>query len=243
MKNAILLCLFACLLGCKPNTPNTADTTTESTSGAGRPLTAEEQKAVLLVGTAMTGEAKGAVSEDGRTLELTIANSAIFDQEPDLLPLHVSRAAWVFYKNMGTEKPSFDQIKLVAQVQDTAINLSYSMTDLALVKARFPTLEKASQLLIAGDYEGLYLLFDPAVMGVVKVDGLRGYCTQIEPQYGKALTFEFRGFAFNKTSGGQDFLSLAGHLNREIKDTPLNIAVDLTKPGMNGSLNSIKFDY
>ena len=240
MKNTILLCLLACLLGCKPNAPKPAS---ESAPRSGTALSAEEQKAVLLSGTAMSGEATGVLSADGKALEMTIANSAVFDQESDLLPLHASRAAWVFYKNMGTDKPSFERLDLTAKLKDTTVTRSYKMTDLAIVQARFPSIQQASQLLIAGDYDGLYALFDPVVMGNVKVEGLRGYCTQFEPEYGKPLSFEFRGFAFNKTSGGQDFLSLAGLLKREIKDTPLNIAVDLGKPELKGSLNAIMFDY
>ncbi|MBK9018449.1 MAG: hypothetical protein IPM82_32855 [Saprospiraceae bacterium] len=240
MKNTILLCLFACLLGCKPNTSETAS---ESTPGSGAALSAEEQKAMLLSATAMSGEATGVLSADGKALEMTIANSAVFDQESDLLPLHASRAAWVFYKNMGTDKPSFERLDLTAKLKDTTVNLSYKMSDLAIVQARYPAIEKASQMLISRDFEGLYALFDPVVMGASKAADLQGYCTQIEPEYGKPLSFEFRGFAFNKTSAGYDFLSLAGQLKREIKETPLNIAVDLGKPELKGSLNSIKFAY
>lgn len=241
MKNTILFCLIALLFGCQQNSVEKANT--NPTAPAGNGLTPDQQKAVLLAGTSLSGQAVGAISENGKSLEITIANSAVFNQEVDLLLLHASRAAWVFYKNMGDEKPSFDNIIVKAQLQDTTFTLPYKLTDLAIVKARYPTLEKASKLLIAGDYGQLYTLFDPTVMGVVKVDGLRGYCTQVEPQYGKPLSFDFRGFAFGKTSGGQDNLSLAGNLKRETKDTPLNISIDLTKPDMEGSINSLKFDY
>ncbi|MCF8245687.1 MAG: hypothetical protein K9J37_14095 [Saprospiraceae bacterium] len=240
MKNTILLCLLACLLGCKPNT---SETTHESTPRNGTSLTAEEQKAVLLSGTALSGQATGALSQDGRALELTIAHSAVFDQEPDLLKLHASRAAWVFYKNMGTEKPSYEHLVLVAELQDTTVKFPYSMKQLDLVAARYPAVEEASKMLIDGNYEDLYTLFDPDVMGPSKSENLQSYCTQIEPEYGKPQGFEFRGFSFEKTSSGQDVLSLAGQLKRSIKDTPLNISVDLSKPELKGSLFSIKFAY
>ena len=240
MKNTVLLCLLACLLGCKPN-PN--ETSSQGTSRTGTSLTAEEQKAVLLSGTALSGQASGALSEDGKALELTISNSAIFDQEPDLLQLHASRAAWVFYKNMGGDPPSYEQLVVKAQLKDTTVVIPYPMAQLAVVKARYPLVEQASQKLIAGDYEGLYTLFDPVVMGPSKAADLQKYCTQLEPEYGKPQGFEFRGFGFNKTSSGEDFLSLAGQLKRSIKDTPLYIAVDLKKPDLKGSLNSIKFAY
>lgn len=241
MKNTILLCLFALLFGCQQNPAETTNTNPTAPVGGG--LTPDQQKAVLLAGTSLSGQASGAFTDNGQSLELTITNSAVFNQEVDLLLLHASRAAWVFYQNMGDDKPSFDNIIVKAQLQDTTFTLPYKLTDLAIVKARYPTLDKASKLLIAGDYEQLYTLFDPTVMGVVKVEGLRGYCTQLEPQYGKPISFDFRGFAIGKTSGGQDNLSMAGNLKRELKDTPLNVSIDLSKPGMEGSINSIKFDY
>ena len=240
MKNTLFGCLFACLLGCQ-STPN--ETTSQSEPRLGTSLTADEQKAVLLAGTALSGQASGALSQDGRELELTISNSAVFDQEPDLLKLHASRAAWTFYKNKGVENPSYDQLVVKAVLTDTTLQFPYSLAQLDLVQARFPAIELATQKLIAGDYEGLYELFDPVVMGPSKSANLESYCTQVEPEYGKPQGFEFRGFAFEKTSGGLDVLSLAGQLKRSIKDTPLYIAIDLNKQGLKGSLFSIKFAY
>ncbi len=240
MKNTFLLCLLACLLGCKPNTSEESSQNTPRTSNS---LTDVEQKAVLLAGTALSGQATGTLSQDGRAMELNISHSAVFDQEPDLLKLHASRAAWVFYKNMGTEKPSYEHLVLKAELQDTTVKFPYSMKQLDLVAARYPAIEEASKLLIDGDYEGLYTLFDPMVMAPSKPENLQSYCTQVEPEYGKPQGFEFRGFSFEKTSSGQDVLSLAGQLKRSIKDTPLNISVDLSKPELKGSLFSIKFAY
>jgi hypothetical protein len=241
MKNALLFCFIALFFGCqhKPAENTNANPTAPVSEG----LTPSQQKAVLLAGTSMSGQASGALADNGRSLELTISNSAVFNQEADLVLLHASRAAWVFYQNMGEDKPSFENLVVKAQLKDTTFTLPYKLTDLAIVKARYPTVEKVAKLLIAGDYEQLYTLFDPSVMGVVKVEGLRGYCTQIEPQYGKPLSFDFRGFQLGKTSSGQDNLSLAGNLKREQKDTPLNILIDLSKPNMEGSISSLKFDY
>ncbi|MBK9016493.1 MAG: hypothetical protein IPM82_21815 [Saprospiraceae bacterium] len=80
---------------------NTSETASESTPGSGAALSAEEQKAVLLSGTAMSGEATGVLSADGKALEMTIANSAVFDQESGPAAAHASRAAWVFTKTHG----------------------------------------------------------------------------------------------------------------------------------------------
>jgi len=240
MKYTILLGLLAFVLGCKPSTTETGNSTAAATAGG--QLNPEQQKAVQLAGTSLSGQASGAISADGKALELTISNSAILNDEPDLVLLHGSRAAWIFYKNMGSEKPSFERVE-VKVVMDTTFSLPYKLTDLAIVEARMPTVDAASKYLIAGDFDNFYKLFDPKVMGTMQVEGLRGYCTQVEPTYGKPLSFDFRGFSFNKTSGGQDFLSLAGNLKREIKDTPFNISIDLTKPGMEQSLYSFMFDY
>ncbi|MBK9016494.1 MAG: hypothetical protein IPM82_21820 [Saprospiraceae bacterium] len=144
---------------------------------------------------------------------------------------------------MGTDKPSFERLDLTAKLKDTTVNLSYKMSDLAIVPGTLSGHREGFANAHLRDFEGLYALFDPVVMGASKSADLEGYCTQIEPEYGKPLSFEFRGFAFNKTSAGYEFLSLAGQLKREIKETPLNIAVDLGKPELKGSLNSIKFAY
>ncbi len=237
MKNIILPCLLAFVLGCgSDNTNQGAPATSGSSSG-------NEQKAALLAGTALSGQASSALSADGKVMELTIAQSATLSQEPELIRLHTSRAAWVFYNNLGSENTSFETLTVKAQLQDTTISFPYTIANLNVVKARYPAIEEASQKLIAGDFAGLHALFDPVVMGPSKAADLQQYCTQIEPEYGKPLGFEFRGFAFEKTSSGQEFLSLAGNLKREITDTPLNIYVDLTKQDLKGSLFSIKFAY
>ncbi|MCC6726558.1 MAG: hypothetical protein IT258_18805 [Saprospiraceae bacterium] len=245
MKNLIIVCiavlsLLSCNSGIQPAPSNEAAAKGAPSQGN---LPAAEQKALQLVATALTGEATGVVSPDGQTMEMTISNSATMEQEADLLPLHSSRAAWVFYKNLETDKPSFGKIVVHSQLSDTTITREYTVQELAIVKSRLPTFETAGKLLVAGDYQGLYDLFDPTIMGAMKVEGVKQYCTQIEPQYGKAISVEFRGFAFNKTSGGKDFLSLAGPVRRQTKDTALDIAVDLSKPEMKGSISAMKFDY
>lgn len=237
--------LFACfaislILGCKPGANNTAADTPPASQTA---LSSAEQKAMQLTATALAGEASGTISADGKMLEMTISNSITLEQEADLLPLHSSRAAWVFYKNAANEKPTYEKIVVKSQLKDTTITREYTLQELAIVKARLSTFETVGKLLVNSDYPALYELFDPEVMGKVKVEGLRDYCTQIEPQYGKPVSFEFRGFAFNKSSAGKEFLSLAGPLKRDIKDTALDIAIDLSKPEMKGSISAIKFDY
>jgi hypothetical protein len=242
MKNFIFAC-FAMLqlASCKPNISKTpTDAPASSTQST---LPPAEQKALAMTATALVGTATGLISPDGKAIEIIISNSATMEQEADLLPLHSSNAAWVFYKNVGNEKPTYEKIVVKSQLSDTTIIREYTMQELAIVKARMPTFETAAKLLVAADYQGLYEMFDPAVMGSMKVKGLEEYCTQIEPQYGKPVAAEFRGFSFNKTSTGKEFLSLAGPLRRQTKDTAFDIAVDLTKPDMKGSISAIKFDY
>lgn len=221
------------------NAPESAAPTSSSQSQ----LPPAENKALQMVATALAGEATGLISQDGKVLEMTIFNSATMEQEADLLPLYSSNAAWVFYKNLENDKPSYEKLVVNAQLRDTTIGREYTLRELAIVKSRLPTFEAAGKMLVAGDYQGLYDLFDPAIMGAMKVEGVQQYCTQIEPQYGKAISFEFRGFAFNKTSSGKDFLSLAGPVRRQTKDTALDIAIDLSKPDIKGSVNALKFDY
>ena len=236
MKNIMLLCLLAYLFGCQPNPDGNA-------SSKNSLLNENEQQAVLLSGSALSGKATGALSADGSALELTISNSAVLAQAPDLLKLHASRAAWVFYKNMGTGKPGYERLVVKVGLADSTFQFPYSLAQLGIVEARYPAIELASQKLITGDYDGLYALFDPVVMGTRSAADLQNYCLQIEPEHGQPLGFEFQGFSFEKTSGGLDVLSLAGQLKRSIKDTPLNISVDLSKQGVKGSLFSIKFAY
>ncbi|MBK8563265.1 MAG: hypothetical protein IPN76_07940 [Saprospiraceae bacterium] len=243
MKEILIICyaifqLSACQ-SAKKEEANVASTASNSQTQ----LPAAEQKALQLAATALAGEATGFVSPDGKALEMTISNSATMEQEADLLPLHSSNAAWVFYKNLQNDKPSYEKIVVYAQLKDTTIAREYTLRELAMVKARVPTFEMAGKLLVAADYKGLYDLFDPAVMGFMQVKGLQEYCTQIEPQYGKPISVEFRGFSFNKTSAGKEFLSLAGPLRRQTKDTAFDIAVDLSKPDAKGSISALKFDY
>lgn len=242
MKKLIFACFAIVLLAaCKPSI-NKAPADNKASINQST-LPPAEQKALQLTATALVGEASGQISGDGKVLEMTISNSATMEQEADLLPLHSSNAAWVFYKNVGNDRPSYEKIVVHSQLKDTTITREYTTQELAIVKARLPTFEMAGKLLVAADYQGLYELFDPAVMGAVKVEGVAQYCTQIEPQYGKPVSVEFRGFSFNKTSAGKDFLSLAGPLRRQTKDTALDIAIDLSKSEMKGSVSAIKFDY
>ncbi len=229
------------IIACKPSlSPTTPDNQVPAKASN---LPPAEQKALQLTATALTGEASGTISADGKSLEITISKSVAMEQELDLLPLHASRAAWVFYKNAGNDKPSYEKIVVHSQVQDTTITREFPTTDLAIVKARLPTFEAAGNMLVNGDYASLHALFDPAVMKEMKTDALQQYCEQLETTYGKPVSFEFRGFSFNRSSTGKEYLSLAGPLKRQTKDTAIDIAIDLSKPDMKGSLSAIKFDY
>lgn len=244
MKNILILFLaISMLVACQSNDQAAGTGADGTPSTAPAQLTEAEQKALLLTGTALSGQATAAMVQDNKALEITLSNSLTLDQEIDLTPLHASRAVWVFYKNRGDDVPSYDKIVVKAILKDTTYAKEYTVAQLATAKARYQTVEVVAQLLVNGDYAGLYELFDKNVMGNSSVDDLASYCTQLEPEYGKPLSFEFRGLSFEKTSTGQDFLSLAGQLKRSIKDTPLNIAIDLKSTDMKGSLNAIKFDY
>ncbi|MCU0346481.1 MAG: hypothetical protein MUC59_06045 [Saprospiraceae bacterium] len=242
MKN-LFFCCFAILqiIACKPSiSPTTPEKPAQSSTSN---LPEAEQKALNLTATALSGEVSGSLSADGKALEINITNSAAMEQELDLLPLHSSRAAWVFYKNTGNDKPSYEKIVVRSHVQDTSITLEYPTRDLAIVKARLPIFEAAGNMLLKGDYAGLLGLFDPEVMKTMKPNALEQYCVQLEPKYGKPISFELRGFNFNKSSSGKEYLSLAGPLKRQIKDTALDIAIDLSKPGIQGTIAALKFDY
>ncbi len=243
MKEILIVCYAILHLAACQNTKSDASQTSASGSNVLTQLPPAEQKALQLTATALAGEATGLISPDGKALEMTISNSATMEQEADLLPLHSSNAAWVFYKNLNNDKPSYEKIVVNSQLKDTTIAREYTLRELAIVKARVPTFEAAGRLLVAADYQGLFDLFDPAVMGAMQVKGLQEYCTQIEPQYGKPVSVEFRGFSFNTTSAGKEFISLAGPLRRQTKDTAFDIAIDLSKPDMKGSISAMKFDY
>ncbi len=237
MKNILLLSLLACLLGCQP-TPSASTEGKKSTA-----LTDGEQQAVLLAATALSGQATAALSPDGRSLELTVANSAAFTYEPDLVRLHASRAAWVFFKNSGNEKPGYEQLNVKAILNDTTLGYTYTIAELTQVQSHYGAIEQVSKKLIEGDYEGLFSWFNPTEMSSSSVASLKSYCTELEPTNGKPEGFDFKGFSFNKISGGTPTLNLAGQLRRSIKPSPLSITVDLTKPELKGSVLAMQFAY
>ncbi|MBI1225213.1 MAG: hypothetical protein GC192_08220 [Bacteroidetes bacterium] len=241
MKNMMLLIFIAALFGCQQNSSTTSS---KSTPRAGNSLTTAEQEAVLLAGTALSGQASGVLAPDGKTLELSISHSAFFHNEPDLVKLHASRAAWFFYKNRGSDNPPYDMVSVKAQLEDSTESvIPFTIQQLEEVQARYPTFEEVANKLITGDYQGLFGMFEPSVMSESSVSSLQNYCTSLDADLGKPKGFEFRGFSFEKNSGGQDVLNMAGLLKRTQHDSPLSISIDLAKKGMKESLYTIKFDY
>lgn len=203
-----------------------------------------EQAGLAAVEKAFEGKVNAARTADKATMQLTISKSRLLDEKADLAQLHASRAAWLFYQQAKAGQPAFTGLKVTTVQSDTTRTYDFTLAQLAVVEKKLAAIEQAAGYLIGGDFNSLYALFDPTVMGVSDVEDLKGYCTQIEPEYGKPLAFTFEGFTFFKLSGQeQEQLHLAGHLKRDIKDTALSLFVDHTKPDVKGSVTSIKFDY
>lgn len=237
MKNIFWLTLLAFLFGCQPTTSPSDGEKSSTLTDAGK------QQAALLAATAVSGQASAALTPDGHSMELTVSNSAAFEHESDLLRLHASRAAWTFFKNSGEEKPSYEQLVVKAVLKDTTMDFTYTAAELMQVKSHYQAIDEVWKKLVDGDYEGLYNMFNQTEMSSSSVASIQSYCTQLDPTLGTPEGFDFKGFSFDKISGGTPTLNLAGQLRRSIKPSPLSITIDLTKPELKGSLLAMKFAY
>ncbi|MBI5913760.1 MAG: hypothetical protein HY842_00135 [Bacteroidetes bacterium] len=233
MKQNILLFFALLLLGCGEKKTDTQTAT----------LTDYQKKAHEAIATAFGGKVAQSLSPDKQTLELALSDCILLEQESDLLALHSSRAAWIYYQNTAIENPKYTGINVSTVLKDTTKTFHFTLAQLGILQTKISTIDMAAKFLITDDYTNLHALFDPVVMASSTEDDLRGYCAQVEPEYGKPVSFEFQGFSFFKLSSGQEQLDLAGKLKRSKKDTPLGIFVDFSKPGIAGSVTSIKFDY
>jgi len=201
-------------------------------------ITENEDKGVKEILEFYGGQCKYAIGVTASTVEvkskyfeLEMSQSEAIESYSKIAQMPASNVAFLFYKNLKSEKNNYDEIHTVLKFNDgEEMTFKYPIEQLELVAERIPAVEKIVELIRSKQFQEIKTFLNDSSVFQYDKNAVVANMKDMDPQFGEVKEFIPYGFRINEDENGKSFLHISGVIIRDKQSHEFSADFDLERP-------------
>lgn len=163
--------------------------------------------------------------------ELEMRKSSAIEKYSHVAQMPASNIAYLFYRNLKSEKNNYDEIHTVIKFADgSQVTFKYPVQELEIVSDRMPVVEKIIAKMKNKDFEGIKASLNDESLIKYDKNELVLNMEQLEPSFGQVKEFVPYGFRIEEFGDNKRILHISGAVMRDKQNHEFSADFDLDAP-------------